>query len=457
MAAVSTIPGSRARHSTRARERLLSALPPSDARAVGIWLDTAFFPFQREWVLDFSPYSVINKSRQIGCSHSKAGWCVLCAMLGETTTIVSRREKDVLEVMEAAERHATLLRDLGSRWAAPLVRGKYTVSGQLRLATGGRLIQDVAESGGRGFSGNVLLDEFGYHGDGDEALYEAAAGATTLGGKIHIVSTPNGPGNLFHSIVTDEAKWPNFTRHETTIWDAIREGFPIDPEDCLAKLGGDKRLFGQVYECKFLDGAEQYIPTELIDACTVSDARCLEGHVYAGLDLGFVNDLSVLAILRQDRRNRVWLQDLIECKRTDWETQQKLIEQSFRDYGWVRLCVDRTGVGRVPVELLQKRFGEQRVEAVDFTTQSKDALATGLYQGFADKMIVIPNMPDLKTDLCSLRRTITPSGAVRYDAPRTSAGHADRAWALALAVFACATTPGGALPDYDPFRGTVAA
>ena len=90
---------------------------------------------------------------------------------------------------------------------------------------------------------------------------------------------------------------------------------------------------------------------------------------------------------------------------------------------------------------------------MDFTNLSKDQLATGLYQAFADKMIRIPKDAELIKDISSIKRTITPTGAVRYDAPRTAKGHADRAWSLALAVYACTNSPRGALPDYDPYGG----
>jgi len=42
-------------------------------------------------------------------------------------------------------------------------------------------------------------------------------------------------------------------------------------------------------------------------------------------------------------------------------------------------------------------------------------------------------------ELASIRRIITAAGNIRYDAPRTSEGRADRAWALALALYACST------------------
>jgi hypothetical protein len=48
----------------------------------------------------------------------------------------------------------------------------------------------------------------------------------------------------------------------------------------------------------------------------------------------------------------------------------------------------------------------------------------------------------LREDICAIRREITTAGNVRYDAPHTDEGHADAAWALALALHACGKAPG---------------
>jgi phage FluMu gp28-like protein len=437
-----------------ARRRLLATLPSTDARAVELWLDTALpFAYQQDWALDFSPSSLFLASRQIGKTHSSAAWATLRAMLGETVTIISLGEREALEALWSCRAHARMLARLGSVWARPLGRD-YGEGDTMELLGGGRVLALPASSGGRSYSGHVLLDEFAYQGATvEQKILDAAVGATTLGSKqVRYTSTHNGPLTLFYELATDTKKHPHISRHRVTIWDAKEQGYPVDPEKLLRdKCNGDKRLFRQLYECEALDGTEQYIPSDLLAfPNVVDDARCFEGLHYAGLDLGFVNDLSCLVILRQDSRRRVWLQKLITCPRTRWEDQMRIVEESFRDFQWTRLCVDRTGVGLVPTQLLQAKFGEQRVEAVDFTNASKDEMATGLYQAFADKMIRIPEIPELVRDISSIKRTITPAGAVRYDAPRTAAGHADRAWALALAIMACSNAPKGPLPDWDP-------
>jgi phage FluMu gp28-like protein len=141
-------------------------------------------------------------------------------------------------------------------------------------------------------------------------------------------------------------------------------------------------------------------------------------------------------------------------KRTDHAGLQSLVAEMFGRYPIARLCVDSGGLGTFPTEELQKRFGVQAVEPVNFGAgNQKELLATTLSSSFLDGWVRIPaddgvlvditdgSAKGLVDDVCSLRRIITASGNVRYDAPRNLQGHADRAWALALALYAITHRP----------------
>ena len=113
----------------------LSRLPENEWKAIQLWLST-FYRFQLEWLLDFTRFALILKSRQIGCSHTIAAASVLWAMLGETTTIISLGQREADEVLDKANKHAQALAKLGSTWAA----ARRSKSKELELATGGRII-----------------------------------------------------------------------------------------------------------------------------------------------------------------------------------------------------------------------------------------------------------------------------------------------------------------------------
>ena len=149
----------------------------------------------------------------------------------------------------------------------------------------------------------------------------------------------------------------------------------------------------------------------------------------------------MIVTIRQDRRGHLWHVETKTCRRTDWQTQMAVIFAAEGDWQWRRVCVDATGLGSMPSELLQNSLGRQRVELVNFGEQSKAMLATTMYAAFAERVITLREDPELVQDVKAIRRIILESGKVVYDAPRTALGHADRAWALALALQASGIQP----------------
>ncbi len=406
-------------------------LPQREANAFRAWAET-FFPFQREWLFEPERFALCLKSRQIGMSHTTAAVAVLWATaFADTTTIISVGQREANEVLEKAKKHAVVLEQLGSRWAECQPKSE-----EIRFANGGRILALPSSTGGRSFSGNVFIDEIAYL-ENPEAVWDGASAVSMHGGRIRIASTPNGVGNLFHSFWTDSKFNSGYAKHSFDIDRAIAEGMAVNIDDCWKMAHGDPRLFAQLFRCSFLDGDLQYIQTALIDEAVFDPMPWIDGEAYAGLDIGLENDLSALTIVKVDRRGHVWEQETRTCKRTAWEEQQAMILSSYEDWGWRLIAVDSTGLGAVPAQLLQKALGRNRVLPVPFTMQSKEVLATGMYQRFADHEVHIRDDIGMRKDLCSLRRIVTPAGHVRYDAPRTGDGHADRAWALALAMHAC--------------------
>ena len=412
---------------------LATALPTSEWRAVELWLGT-FYRFQLEWLLDFNRFSLILKSRQIGASHTIAGAAVLWALVGETTTVISLGQREADEVVDKARKHAEALQAFGSEWAR---FGKQAAQ-KLEFASGGRILSLPNTSAGRSFSGNVILDEVAYY-DRPEEVWDGAGGTALHGYRIRVLSTPNGAGDFWHGMWTDPKQHQGYTKHAVTLDDAIADGLPVNIEDCWKLARGDERIFGQLFRCAFIDGQLQYLPTEALDACTVDDTYAYDGVCYAGMDVGRTNDRTELVIVRRDADGVRWTQYAESCKRTAYQDIERLAALAFSTtWNVKRLCIDATGMGAFPAEQLQKRFGRMRVEPVQFTAQSKEDLATGLYSAFTDATVRIPAADKLlRADLLSIRRIVTSAGNVRYDAPQTSDGHGDRAWAFALALHAC--------------------
>jgi len=389
--------------------------------------------------------SICNKSRQIGLSHSTSAVGVLWgAFHGELTTIISIGDRESVEVLDKARKHATVLARLGSRMAMP---GRKDNANELSFASGGRVLA-LPSSGGRSFSGNVFLDEYAYQEHASK-VWDAAAAVTMLGGRLRVASTPNGVGNDFHGLweraTAAESPW---SAHEISIDDAIGDGYPVNMAKCWELAKGDQRLFDQLFRCSFLDNILQYIPSETIDVSGTDEVAPPGDQHFAGLDIGRENDLTVLLVVRVV--NRVaWVVHIETMKRTDSDGLEAMVARAFDRWKLRKLAVDSTGLGTFPAERLKKKH--HRVDPVTFTINTKEDLATGLYTSMRNGMLRIPNtdaaLPGcepgtaaaLRADIASIRRIVTSAGNVRYDAPRTAEGHADRAWALALARHAMGT------------------
>jgi len=414
------------------------ALPPREYAALAAWL-TTFYNFQLDWILDQSRFAICNKSRQIGMSHSTAAICVLWgAFHGELTTIISLGERESKEVLTYAKKHRAILAELGSRMAA--IGGSDSAL-EIQFASGGRIIA-LPGSGGRSFSGNIFLDEYAYHEHPDK-VWDSAIAVTLHGYRARVASTPNGVGNDFYHLWTQPQKNKGWSKHEITLQQAVADGMAVNIEACWTMAKGDPRLFDQMFNCKFLDGQLQYIPTEAIEGCSVDDPFIKVGECYAGLDIGHTVDRTELVIVRKDPRGIRWQQYSESCKRTSVSDIHRLVDTAFgARWQCRRLCIDATGIGAFPAEELQRHFGSYRVELVKFTQDSKEDLATSLHSAFVGKTVRISKSDTvLRDDLCAIRRIITSAGNVRYDAPQTDQGHADSAWALALALHGCNDKP----------------
>lgn len=418
---------------------------PRERDAINAWLGT-FYPYQLEWLLDWARFSLLLKARQIGASHVYAAAAVLWGMLGETTTVISLGERESGEVLLKAKKHAAVLRRLGSLCAAVLRDSHDTIE----FASGGRIISLPQSSGARSYSGNVILDEFAYLPRPEE-VWDGAAGAVTHGYKLRCLSTPNGVGNLFHQLWTNRDGSVRFRRHAVTIDQAVAQGLRVNWEYLRTQARGDDRVFDQLFRCRFLDGDQQYIPTDLIEAALWDDTALWEGATYGGLDIGRTNDKTTLYALRENIEDAtLWVQQSYTSKRTSSDALDAMVADAFDTYRFRRLCVDATGIGAFPAERLQKIHGLHRVEPVVFTLGSKEELATTLFQVLAERRLRIPRADKpLQTALASVKRIITTAGNVRYDAPSTAEGHADEAWALALAVYAASQPKGVRNEQYE--------
>lgn len=398
------------------------------------------YPYQQKWLADNSRFKVGMFARQTGKTFTTTLEIVLDCLNAEAQgkrtrwVILSRGERQAKEAMnEGIKRH---LEAAGLACEILNVPFDATTNALEVILPGGSKITALPANPdtARGFSANVFLDEFAFHKDSRE-IWKALFPVISAGWKLRVVSTPNGKGNKFYELVTDE-KNSEWSRHIVDIHQAVADGLPRNIEQ-LRKGLNDPDAWAQEFELQWLDEASAWLSYDLIHGVEHEQAGLPEYYsgnpCFVGVDIGIRNDLFVIWVLEQVG-DVLWTRELITRRRASFAEQDALLDEVFARYRVIRCCMDKTGMGEKPVEDAQRRHGESRIEGVLFTGTAKLALATIGKEAFEDKTIRIPISQDLRADLHKLQKTTSATGAPRFVAESDANGHADRTWACFLAL-----------------------
>jgi len=442
---------------------------PADREAV-------FLPYQARWIADHSRLKLIEKSRQIGLS-----WSTAYAQVSRIALASARHDE---WVSSRDDIQARLFLEDCKLWAgiadiAARDLGEVAIDGDarhsalvLRFANGRRIHSMSSNADAQaGKRGGRVLDEFALHPD-PRKLWTIAYPGITWGGSMEVISTHRGSHNFFNGLVREirEGGNPkNISLHTVTLQDALDAGFlwklqqslPDGDErqdmdeaayfDWVRSGAADEESFQQEYMCRPADDDAAFLEYDLIAAAEYpagADWTAIEGgELYAGVDIGRKYDLTVLWVV--ERLGDVFYSRHIEAlKNMTKADQEKVI------WPWIERCartsIDATGLGIGWVDDAQARFGTYKVEGVTFTRQSKEAMAYPVRARMEDRRLRIPHDGAVRADLRSVTKQVTAAGNIRFTAERTPDGHADRFWALALAL---AAGDGGDGAAWRPMNG----
>lgn len=422
----------------------------------GVVTQKLLLNYQREWLNDRSRLKLWVKARQIGYSFAGTLGPVLDTLSRKTLWIfLSTGQRQSIELAKKAKDHLDAMREI--EMAA---RGTTIVDEEWGLVDGVKITQttiDVPHTKGRmiflpanpdtarGYSGNVMCDEFAFHKDAKK-IYAAMYPSITRGFSLHIGSTPFGESGMFYELAT---KKNGFSVHKTDIYEAVADGLArsvgVDDETFLRDLRDgctDEDTWDQEYCCKFISDATNYISYELIQQA-FSDVATSDlplgfvpiGQLYLGGDIGRRKDLTVF-ILLEKLGDVYWIRSIKRMRRASFAEQRAYVDGMFATLPIRRLCQDATGLGMQLAEELTTRHGTSRVEGVTFNAAVKEDLAVRTRRTFEESQLRIPDDRELRAAIHAIRRIPTAAGHFRFDAERSEAGHADEFWALALALMA---------------------
>lgn len=423
-----------------------------------------FLPYQRAWIADDSRFKIGMFSRQTGKTFSTCGECVddcFTAWKDDRRTrwvILSRGERQAAEAMTEVikpftrafyEVYNTLVKGGEPRFEegefrAPQEKGPDAVYKALEVAfpNGSRITALPANPDtARGFSANVILDEFAFHAKSRE-IWAALFPVISKGRqKLRVISTPNGKGNKFYELMTAEGSvW---SRHVVDIYEAVRQGLDRDIDMLRAGMA-DEDAWAQEYELKWLDEASSWLDYDLIASCEHPAAGLpglyQGGPCFVGVDIAARNDLFVIWVV-EAVGDVLWTREVITRRRASFFEQDQLLAEVLARYRVVRCRIDQTGMGEKPVEDAKRSHGASRVEGVLFSAARKLELATDLKEAMQDRKARIPaGDVVLRADLHAIKSQVGVTGTRRLIADGETDGHADRFWAAALAVSAGGVT-----------------
>jgi len=401
-------------------------------------------PYQREIVkgIERCKYSIVKMARQTGKSFVVSYWAVMRAIEknNHTIVVVSPTERQSKLFIDKVKTHVKALK---------LTKIKFFEDTELKklqviFPNGSQIIALPANPEGiRGFSGDVIMDEAGYFGNQWEEIYRAVFPIITRKKdyKLVVISTPNGKNDLFYYLWSIAENNPKWFRYSLNIYEAVEKGLEVDIEE-LREGVKSETVWQTEYLVEFLDKFDAILPYEWIQACEepkdkilVGNLKDIAGEIFIGIDVARRHDLTVIAVLEK-AGDILYLRKLEVLKDMRFSEQFQILDH-FASFAR-KVAIDETGIGMQMAEELEKKWGE-KVIPVYFTAKVKEELAQALRIKFQDKLIKIPEDVQLREDLHSVRKTLTESGNIKIEGS-TKDSHADRFWAIALAVYAASKT-----------------
>lgn len=430
--------------------------------------DTYFLPYQKRWLKDKSPKKIVEKSRRIGMTHAQAYEDVRDCVTGEVDKVwfSSADESAAKEYIDDCAKFAKAF-NVGAQVIGEVVldEEKDVKALEIDLMNGAKI--HALTSNPKRFrskGGKVVLDEFAFHED-PAGLYKAAKPAITWGYPLRILSTHNGIGSYYNQHFVKrikEGELKSWSLHRTDIWAAVEQGLldkirgrattEEEREAWIESLREDmtEADFMEEYGCIPQSEKSAFLTYEMLAAVErenvlwgeIGDDTIPEnitGLLYLGKDIGRRKDLTVKWLCEKIGGMLFTRMILVE-ENLEFALQRQSLYRILDHPMLRRCCIDETGIGMQLAEEAQKKYGEMRVEKVNFTNSVKEELAYDLRKEIEGRTMLIPADKDTRQDLHSIKKSVTSSGNIRFaqDAmgKKNTDGHADRFWAAALSVHA---------------------
>ena len=364
----------------------------------------------------------LHWSRQIGKSYVLSAWAVARLLLnpGRLVTVLSNSKDNGVEFIQKVKAVCELFNvafeadDLPDAQALAAIEFE-TMQFEVRIRVAGRLgrIKVLAANPrtARGFSGDLILDEFAFHAD-SVAIWDAAEPIISSNQDYlcRVASTGNGVHNMFYRMVAGANKSAvsgsnpaglcrSHTRYVVSrvsrsaahtmgqkIYDPQTRK-SISPADAR-KASLDKASYDQNYELAFLAAGSTLLNDDLVSQCeyTVAEAdmchiceeswssealayfATLPGPLILGQDVGRKRDLSV-QVVGYRIGGVLYVCGILRMAAMSLPAQQVQLDHVVELPNFGRAVIDETGLGIGLVDYAQRSHGIHRVVGVHFASR----------------------------------------------------------------------------------------
>lgn len=441
--------------------------------------DSVWEKFQIDELNNDSMFGLERKCRQVGWSFTIAARGVADAILdGRSSVYNSINLKESQDKIRYAR---AIYENLNTPFPKPRIVTENRT--ELEFDNGARL---VSSASARGIpNANFFLDEAAWKNNARE-IYVASVPIISKGGCFRMGSSTNGAGGLFWEIDTQSFKqYPDFVRRQTVWWEieafctdvktAIKEAPFLETAERVERFATTRLKtifansvvedFQQEYEALYVDETTAWITWDEIKAnqsetlnCVISSERGniekalaainqvkarrqkgeIEQVLSGGVDIGRTRNTTEIFAVGESTTNQYPLRLTISLDNCTFDDQFTVLKEVMSLVS--TLMIDQNGIGMQLAENLAKNF-PSRAQGALFTLESKKMWATSLKMLFQQNRVPIPVDRDLGYQIHSIKRLVTPAKNLVFDTERNEKHHADKFWALALAVASAAEPP----------------
>lgn len=444
--------------------------------------EAAWEAFQLQHLSNPSLFGIDLKARQVGWSWMAAAEAVVEGVLHARTPSIFvsvtqdeaaekiRYAKQIVEALDAEQRPRIII---DNRL-------------ELEFANGSRLISHPCRPvRGKG-KARVYLDEFAHYPK-DREIYTSALPVTTRGGVLRMASSALGAAGLFWEIYSESLrKYPGYRRRSVPWWvvralcrdvpAALKLAAAMLTEERVRKFGTPRIIeifnnlpledFQQEYECAFVDETTAWITWDEIKrnqalaqeerlecwqagdvdgalaaiddvALAVREGR-IEGALAGGMDVGRKHNLSEIVFVGKGLGGQMPYRLGISLSQVEFDAQRAVADKALRALPVTSFLIDRNGLGmQIAEELTQAHGG--RAAGVDFTNPNKELWSVELKVRLQRGEVPLPLERELSYQIHSIKKKTTAAKNAVFDTEGSEKHHADKYWALALAVWAART------------------